>query len=134
MSKKKMAGIFAAGAAVGGLIAGGIVGMTKILKKKNADAAGGEPVPAAVSTMEVETIKEGDLEIESFLCPITQELMKDPVRTPYGHAFERENIELWITKHANCPITRQPLRKEDLMPDYTVKSAITEYQQKVLKN
>ncbi len=46
---------------------------------------------------EKKQIAEGDTmedcEIESFLCPITQQVMKDPVMTPYGHLFERKAIE-----------------------------------------
>lgn len=30
--------------------------------------------------------------IPSFLCPITHEIMQDPVSTPYGHSYERAAI------------------------------------------
>ena len=33
------------------------------------------------------------LEIECFRCPITFEIMEEPVNTKYGHAFERYAIE-----------------------------------------
>ena len=31
-----------------------------------------------------------------FYCPITGELMKDPVTEPEGHTYEREAIMKWL--------------------------------------
>ncbi len=50
-------------------------------------------------------------------CPITQELMRDPVKTPSGHLFERSAIERWIDRNGTNPMTRDQLRKEDLRSD-----------------
>lgn len=46
-----------------------------------------------------------DMNIESFLCPITQQVMTDPVLTKYGHLFERKAIEDWLKSHNTCPLT-----------------------------
>jgi hypothetical protein len=43
--------------------------------------------------------------------------MKDPVRTKYGHHFERQEIIKWIETYKSCPLTRQPLTKSDLKED-----------------
>ncbi|CAG9328874.1 unnamed protein product [Blepharisma stoltei] len=53
---------------------------------------------------------------EEFICPISKEVMRDPVITPYGHVFDRESIENWLLTKHQCPLTRKPLRKRDLKP------------------
>ena len=75
--------------------------------------------------------EETDLEnYDSLTCPITQEIFKDPVLTPYGHCFERKNIEDWLEIHNTCPLTNQPLNKSQLVPCYAVKSLIEELRSK----
>ena len=64
---------------------------------------------------------------EHFICPITQEIMKDPVNTPCGHAFEKKNAEDWVTKKGTCPQCRAKLTLSDLKPCYALKNAIAEY-------
>jgi hypothetical protein len=61
-------------------------------------------------------IRGPDEELEAILCPISQEIMQDPVQTPYGHCFDRVNIESWIYRSQSCPITRKRLRLKDLKP------------------
>jgi len=63
---------------------------------------------------------------EEFLCPITQELMKDPVVASDGHTYERMAIEEWIQKKAVSPITNAPL-EEKLYPNFSIKSRISEW-------
>jgi hypothetical protein len=65
-----------------------------------------------------------DEEAEVFLCPITQELMEDPVVTPCGHCFERVAIVTWIKQHGTDPMTRAPLQESQLVPCYVLKDAI----------
>ena len=52
-----------------------------------------------------------------FVCPLTMDLMKDPLYSKYGHNFERNAILLWLAKENTCPITRQPLFPSMLIPD-----------------
>ena len=52
---------------------------------------------------------------ESFICPITQNIMSDPVVTPYGISYEKSAIEDWLNKNNNDPIAQKPLKKEDLV-------------------
>jgi hypothetical protein len=68
-----------------------------------------------------------DNEEDLLLCPISQELMTDPVMTPYGHCFQRSSIEQWLEKHNTCPITGKNLEKSQLMPCYTVKAIVEEH-------
>mmetsp|Transcript_517 Transcript_517/g.564 ORF Transcript_517/g.564 Transcript_517/m.564 type:complete len:101 (-) Transcript_517:30-332(-) len=80
----------------------------------------------AIDKYEQETDESNEV-IESFLCPITQQIMKDPVMTKYGHLYERTAIEAWIDKNNACPMTSKPLTREDIFPAYAVKNAIQEY-------
>jgi hypothetical protein len=73
------------------------------------------------------TISSEEVEYQSFVCPITQDLMRDPVITPHGISFERSAIQDWISKNPNCPFTNKPLKKEDLVTNYALKNSIQEY-------
>jgi hypothetical protein len=42
-------------------------------------------------------------------CPITQEVMKDPVVASDGFSYERATILEWIMKHQSSPMTRAPM-------------------------
>jgi hypothetical protein len=64
---------------------------------------------------------------ESFLCPISQEVMYDPVITPRGISFERKAILKWLEKKKECPITKTPLSEKELITNYALKQAIDRY-------
>lgn len=41
---------------------------------------------------------------EEYLCPITQEVMKDPVQVADGRSYERKAIQKWYNQgHRTCP-------------------------------
>ena len=63
-----------------------------------------------------------------FLCPITQELMKDPVIATDGHTYERTAIETWTRQGRNVsPMTNVPFTGSTLLPNRNLKSAIATY-------
>eukprot|EP01013_Petalomonas_cantuscygni_P014617 TRINITY_DN2999_c0_g1_i1.p1 TRINITY_DN2999_c0_g1~~TRINITY_DN2999_c0_g1_i1.p1 ORF type:complete len:528 (-),score=65.87 TRINITY_DN2999_c0_g1_i1:154-1737(-) len=64
---------------------------------------------------------------ERYLCPITQELMSDPVMDTEGHNFERSAIEQWLSTHSECPLSREPLSKDSLFPNRSLKEGIEEF-------
>eukprot|EP01134_Creolimax_fragrantissima_P001726 CFRG1726T1 len=66
-------------------------------------------------------------EINSFCCPITTEVMRDPVNTPYGHAYERAAIVRWVQENNTDPVTSKPLTVEQLTTAYSLRRAIEEY-------
>lgn len=66
--------------------------------------------------------------MESLFCPISQELMTDPVLSPYGHCYQREYIEAWLDKKPLCPLTGQPLKKSQLVPCITLRNLVEELQ------
>ena len=46
---------------------------------------------------------------DELCCPITLELMRDPVQTILGQTFEREAIEDWLKTHKTDPVTGEKL-------------------------
>jgi len=62
---------------------------------------------------------------EAFLCPLTLELMEDPVMTREGKNFEREAIVEWLNRgNVTCPLTRQPLTFSKLIPNASLRLQI----------
>lgn len=59
-----------------------------------------------------------------FLCPITGELMRDPVMGTDGHSYERSAISAWLASHSTSPITREPMYAANLTPNYALRSQI----------
>ncbi|KAM9850689.1 WD repeat, SAM and U-box domain-containing protein 1-like [Aulostomus maculatus] len=65
---------------------------------------------------------------DEFLCPITRELMKDPVIAADGYSYEREPIENWIRgKNKTSPMTNLPLLTTLLTPNRSLKMAIARW-------
>jgi hypothetical protein len=67
------------------------------------------------------------------MCPITQEVMKDPVIAADGHSYERAAIEKWFkTKRAppTSPSTNLALPHTLLVPNHALKAAIEDHLQK----
>lgn len=62
------------------------------------------------------------------VCPITQEVMRDPVMDREGHNFEKEAIEAWLDRHPDCPMGREPLQREGLFPNRALREEILEAQ------
>ena len=65
----------------------------------------------------------------SFICPITQTVMADPVVCADGITYEREAITLWMNSQNISPVTNQPLFNKDLTPNARLRAAILTFQQ-----
>jgi Mg-chelatase subunit ChlD len=64
---------------------------------------------------------------DHFLCPITQEVMTDPVIGSDGITYERSAIAAWFTAgHLTSPLTRQPMTSQSLVPNIALRSMIEE--------
>ncbi|KAJ0972758.1 hypothetical protein J5N97_020717 [Dioscorea zingiberensis] len=62
-----------------------------------------------------------------FLCPISLQVMRDPVTLITGITYDRESIERWMfsEKHWTCPVTRQALPEtEPITPNHTLRRLI----------
>nr|XP_027314017.2 WD repeat, SAM and U-box domain-containing protein 1 isoform X3 [Anas platyrhynchos] len=65
---------------------------------------------------------------DEFLCPITRELMKEPVIAADGYSYEKEAMENWISnKRRSSPMTNLPLHSLMLTPNRTLKMAISRW-------
>lgn len=63
-----------------------------------------------------------------FLCPLSLEIMIDPVIVASGQTFERRSIEKWIEAgHRTCPKTGQPLEHLSLAPNYALQNLIKKW-------
>ncbi|KAF8007680.1 hypothetical protein BT93_K1622 [Corymbia citriodora subsp. variegata] len=61
-----------------------------------------------------------------FRCPITLDLMRDPVVVATGQTYDRESISLWIQSgHNTCPKTGQTLAHTNLIPNRALKNLIS---------
>ncbi|KAL3843915.1 hypothetical protein ACJIZ3_001318 [Penstemon smallii] len=63
-----------------------------------------------------------------FRCPISLELMCDPVTVCTGQTYDRSSIESWVaTGNTTCPITRLPLTDFNLIPNHTLRRLIQDW-------
>lgn len=74
--------------------------------------------------------------LEHFICPISLEIMQDPVITADGYTFERARIEAWFKEHNTNPLTNVALDSKALIPNKLLKAAIVTAQdlQRSLEN
>ena len=61
---------------------------------------------------------------EDFICPITHDVMENPVMSNRGISFEEDAILQWLERSNRCPVSRQPLRRSDLRPNIALKNLI----------
>ncbi|XP_076901046.1 U-box domain-containing protein 45-like isoform X2 [Bidens hawaiensis] len=65
---------------------------------------------------------------EELRCPISLQLMYDPVIIASGQTYERICIEKWFSDgHNTCPKTQQQLGHLSLTPNYCVKGLVTSW-------
>ena len=71
---------------------------------------------------------------EYLCCPITLELMNDPVICTDGYSYERNTIMQYLEKNSISPMTKQPIDKKNIFPNRTLKDAIENYKMNIEKN
>lgn len=60
-----------------------------------------------------------------FRCPISLDLMRDPVVVATGQTYDRDSIKLWIESgHNTCPKTGQTLAHTELIPNRALRNLI----------
>ncbi|PON46515.1 Beta-catenin [Trema orientale] len=66
---------------------------------------------------------------DDFKCPISLEIMTDPVILSSGHTFDRASIQRWLDAgHRTCPITKLPLPEyPSLIPNHALRSLISNF-------
>ena len=65
---------------------------------------------------------------QDFFCPVTSEIMLDPVETAGGETFERAAIENWFRQgNITSPITKAKLASSTLTPNKSLKRSISKF-------
>lgn len=70
---------------------------------------------------------------EAFVCPLTKQIMRDPVTLENGQTYERSSIERWFKECQDngrkpvCPMTGQELRSTELNPSIALRNTIEEW-------
>ncbi|PKA51936.1 U-box domain-containing protein 13 [Apostasia shenzhenica] len=65
---------------------------------------------------------------DDFRCPISLDLMKDPVIVATGQTYDRACIEKWLDAgNDTCPKTQQKLQNTTLTPNYVLRSLIAQW-------
>lgn len=67
------------------------------------------------------------------LCPITQDIMVDPVVAEDGHSYERDAIKKWFQKKNTSPLTNKRLYSKKLIPNHNLRSQIIEMCENILE-
>jgi len=63
-----------------------------------------------------------------FLCPISSEIMRDPVVLASGQTYDRRFIQEWLSAgNRTCPQTQQVLSNTILIPNHLVRSMISQW-------
>jgi Mg-chelatase subunit ChlD len=65
-----------------------------------------------------------------YVCPITMEVMKEPVMDRDGNSYEKVAVLKWIRDHGTSPLTRNPLREADLVPNRALLDSINDFMAK----
>ena len=61
-------------------------------------------------------------------CPITLDVMRDPVLAGDGHSYEREAIERWLAGHRTSPLTGRLMPNTTLLPNHRLRALIQDLQ------
>jgi hypothetical protein len=68
---------------------------------------------------------------DEFFCPISLDLMEDPVTAADGHSYERREIEAWFGGgHNTSPKTGAVLPNTNLVPNIPLRNLIREYRER----
>ncbi|KAF5766397.1 putative U box domain, armadillo-like helical, Zinc finger, RING/FYVE/PHD-type [Helianthus annuus] len=70
---------------------------------------------------------------DAFICPLSKQIMKDPVTIETGQTFEREAIEKWFDdckengRKLVCPMTLREVNTTDMNPSIALRKTIEEW-------
>nr|XP_019702381.1 U-box domain-containing protein 9 isoform X1 [Elaeis guineensis] len=89
----------------------------------------GKRLPSPLSKETKKDDKIGSPTIpQHFLCPISSELMRDPVILASGQTYDRPFIQEWLNSgNRTCPQTQQILPNITLIPNHAVRRMISEW-------
>jgi len=62
----------------------------------------------------------------ALICPLTGELMRDPVATVDGQVYDRQAIATWLETHDTSPLTGEVLPMKVLVPSLPLRAMLSE--------
>ncbi|XP_015956724.1 U-box domain-containing protein 21 [Arachis duranensis] len=63
-----------------------------------------------------------------FCCPVSLDIMKDPVTLSTGITYDRDSIDKWLESGNNtCPVTKQLLTTSDMIPNHAIRKMIQDW-------
>jgi len=65
-------------------------------------------------------------DLPASICPITQDVMEDPVICADGHSYERAAITHWLLGRDTSPSTNAPLPHKNVVPNHALRNLIAE--------
>ena len=93
-----------------------------------ANGNSGDPPPSPRRHTVTAGLIKGSEVPESFICLLTNQVMKDPVVDPCGHTFEKRAICAWYdVGHVHCPIGHERLDSSQLQPARDLGVAIKQW-------
>ena len=66
---------------------------------------------------------------QAFICPITQDVLVDPVSTADGQTYSRAAIERWLASHRTSPVSNEVLAHRNVTPNHALRNAIEEWRE-----
>ena len=60
---------------------------------------------------------------DEFICPITYELLMDPMVAQDGHTYEKASIETWLKTNHKSPLTAEAMG-DNIVPNFNLKKLI----------
>ncbi|CAN0193713.1 unnamed protein product [Scytosiphon promiscuus] len=96
---------------------GGIAGSAPAMM--NAPLAASAPPSAPPSEFD-----EDEGVPEEYMCPLTLEVMIDPVVCEDGHSYERGALEAWLRNHNTSPMSNARLTSNMMVPNHALRNSI----------
>jgi hypothetical protein len=66
-------------------------------------------------------------------CPITQDILEEPVILSDGHTYEKESIMRWLQNHSTSPMTNLPLAHKNWTRNHALERIIQAYKDGALE-
>ncbi|CAJ1365257.1 unnamed protein product [Effrenium voratum] len=86
------------------------------------------PLPPQLPYVAEERLQEvwpmGEAAFAIFTCPITHDVMSDPVVSADGYTYERSAIARWFETSRKSPVTGQKLPHAELVPNQSVRTLL----------
>ncbi|XP_008793868.3 U-box domain-containing protein 19 [Phoenix dactylifera] len=105
---------------------GSLMGLTVYCRVVLFDAMDGRRSDHKECKLQEEAIEH--LYLEDLRCPISLELMADPVTLATGQTYDRASIARWLKAgYLTCPVTGEKLASTELVPNVTIRKLVQQF-------